>query len=81
MPSGFTVETVGFLTYRVLPAALLLVSEEIAKRFTDDPIRIIGSGQASDGAMHSRAELTTIPAALFVFGGGRTSRTVGPAAT
>lgn len=44
-------------------AALLLVSEEIAKRFTAHPIYIIGSGQASDGAMHSRSELTTIPAA------------------
>ncbi len=44
-------------------AALLLASEEIAKRFTDNPIRIIGMGQASDGAMHSRAELTAIPAA------------------
>jgi len=44
-------------------AALLLVSEEIAKQFTDDPIRIIGSGQASDAALHDRSELTTIPAA------------------
>jgi acetyl-CoA C-acetyltransferase len=44
-------------------AALLLVSEDIAKRFTDDPIRILGSGQASDTALHDRADLTTIPAA------------------
>ncbi len=44
-------------------AALLLVSEDIARRFTDDPIRIVGSGQASDAAMHDRADLTTIPAA------------------
>jgi len=43
--------------------AVLLVSEELAKRFTDDPIYIIGSGQASDTALHDRAELTTISAA------------------
>jgi acetyl-CoA C-acetyltransferase len=43
--------------------AVLLVSEDLAKRFTDDPIYIIGSGQASDTALHDRAELTTISAA------------------
>ena len=44
-------------------AALLLVSEDIAKHFSDDPIRIVGSGQASDTALHDRPDLTTIPAA------------------
>ncbi|MGQ9601511.1 MAG: thiolase C-terminal domain-containing protein [Candidatus Bipolaricaulia bacterium] len=44
-------------------AALLLVSAERARDFTDEPIYLIGSGQASDGALHSRAELTTIRAA------------------
>lgn len=43
--------------------ALLLVSEEIAKRFTDHPLYIIGSGQASDVALHDREELTTLYAA------------------
>ncbi len=43
--------------------ALLLVSADIAKRFTDHPIYIIGSGQASDVAMHDREDLTTLPAA------------------
>lgn len=43
--------------------ALLLVSEEIAHQFTDDPIYVIGSGSASDGALHSRKSLTSIPAA------------------
>lgn len=43
--------------------AVLLVSEEIAKQFTDDPVYIIGSGQASDGALHDRPDLTTIGAA------------------
>ncbi len=44
-------------------AALLLVSEDIARQFCDDPIYIIGTGQASDTALHDRADLTTIGAA------------------
>ncbi|MCB8923797.1 MAG: hypothetical protein H6662_19635 [Ardenticatenaceae bacterium] len=43
--------------------AVLLVSEEIARQYTDDPITIIGSGQASDGALHDRPDLTSIGAA------------------
>jgi acetyl-CoA C-acetyltransferase len=43
--------------------ALLLVSEEIARKFTDHPLHIIGSGQASDMALHDREDLTTIKAA------------------
>ncbi len=44
-------------------AALLLASEEAARSFTDDPLYIIGSGQASDVALHDRPELTTLTAA------------------
>ncbi|MGF1504545.1 MAG: hypothetical protein ACFB51_05330 [Anaerolineae bacterium] len=44
-------------------AVLLLVSEEIAGQFTDEPIRVIGSGQASGRALHDRDTLTSIPAA------------------
>jgi acetyl-CoA C-acetyltransferase len=44
-------------------SAVLLVGEELAKQFTDDPLYVIGSGQASDAALHDRAELTGIPAA------------------
>ncbi len=44
-------------------SAVLLVGEELAKQFTDDPIYIIGSGQASDGALHDRSELTSLAAA------------------
>jgi acetyl-CoA C-acetyltransferase len=43
--------------------ALLLVAEDIAKQFTDHPLHIIGSGQASDVALHDRDDLTTINAA------------------
>lgn len=42
---------------------VLLVSEELAAKFTDDPIYIIGSGQASDGALSERDSLCSIPAA------------------
>jgi len=44
-------------------AAVLLVAEERAREFSDDPIYIIGSGQASDYALHDRADLTSIAAA------------------
>ena len=44
-------------------ASVLLVGEEIAKRFTDKPLHIIGSGQASDGATHSRPTMTSLPSA------------------
>ena len=44
-------------------AALLLAAEERATSFTDDPIHIIGSGQASDVALHDREELTSLRAA------------------
>jgi len=44
-------------------AAILLVAEERAQEFTDHSVRIIGSGQASDYALHDRSDLTSISAA------------------
>ncbi|MCA9905774.1 MAG: hypothetical protein KC547_18085 [Anaerolineae bacterium] len=44
-------------------ACLLLVAEDRAKDFTDNPIYIIGTGQASDYALHDRDDLTTLQAA------------------
>jgi acetyl-CoA C-acetyltransferase len=44
-------------------AALLIVSEELAESFTDAPLHVIGTGQASDAATHDRPTLTGIPAA------------------
>jgi acetyl-CoA acetyltransferase len=44
-------------------ACVLLVSEERAKDFTDDPLYIIGSGQASDAALHDREDLSSIAGA------------------
>lgn len=44
-------------------ACVLLVAEEIARDFTDTPIYIVGTGQASGRALHNRETLTGIPAA------------------
>ncbi|MFH1481324.1 MAG: beta-ketoacyl synthase N-terminal-like domain-containing protein [Pseudomonadota bacterium] len=44
-------------------ACALLVSEEIAKDFTDTPIYIIGTGHASGHNLHDRDTFTSIPAA------------------
>ena len=44
-------------------ACLLLVSEEMAKNFSDDPIYIVGTGQGSDHALHEREDMTSILAA------------------
>jgi acetyl-CoA C-acetyltransferase len=44
-------------------AAVLLVSEELANSFSDAPLHIIGTGQASDVALHDRPDLTTLCAA------------------
>ena len=44
-------------------AALLLVAEDLASSFSDRPLHIIGSGQASDVALHDRSDLTSIRAA------------------
>lgn len=46
-------------------AAILLASEEVARSLTDEPLNIVGSGQASDGALHDRPDLTTIGAARW----------------
>jgi acetyl-CoA C-acetyltransferase len=44
-------------------ASLLLVSEDIAKNFTDKPVHIIGAGQASDVTLRNRPDLTTLNSA------------------
>jgi acetyl-CoA C-acetyltransferase len=44
-------------------AALLLVREDLAPSFSDAPLYVIGSGQASDVALHDRADLTALRAA------------------
>jgi acetyl-CoA C-acetyltransferase len=44
-------------------AALLVVAEERAAEFSDVPIHIIGSGQSSDAALHSRQDFSSIASA------------------
>lgn len=44
-------------------AAILLVSEELAYQYSDNPVFLIGSGAASDGPLHGRPTLTSIPSA------------------
>lgn len=44
-------------------ACVLLVAAERAREFTDKPVHIIGVGQASDAALHYRADVTTLRAA------------------
>lgn len=44
-------------------SALLLVRQDLARRFTDAPVYIIGTGQASDGGWADRRDLTTLPVA------------------
>jgi acetyl-CoA C-acetyltransferase len=44
-------------------AAVILTSEETAKKYTDAPVYVAGIGQASDAmALHDRAELTSLKA-------------------
>lgn len=44
-------------------ACVLLVRDDLAPSFTDAPLHIIGTGMASDGALHSRSDITTITSA------------------
>jgi len=46
-------------------AALILCKAELAKKYTDNPVYIIGTGQASDTlALHDRKSLTTLEATV-----------------
>jgi len=44
-------------------AAVLLVAEERAREFSEAPIHIRASTQASDAALHDRPDMTSLPAA------------------
>ncbi len=39
-----------------------MVAEDIARNFTDRPIYVIGTGQASDYPVHEREDMTSIKA-------------------
>lgn len=44
-------------------AAVLLVAEELARSFSDMPLYVIGSGQASDGGLYARPDLVSLRSA------------------
>jgi acetyl-CoA C-acetyltransferase len=47
-------------------AALVLASEEMAKKFSEKPVRIAGIGQASDTiSLHDRRDITTMDATVY----------------
>ena len=46
-------------------SALLLVAEDRAKEFSDAPLHILASAQASDVALHDRGDITSLTAAKF----------------
>jgi acetyl-CoA C-acetyltransferase len=46
-------------------AAVILAADDVARKYTDTPVKIIGMGQASDTiALHSRSDFTTLRAAV-----------------
>lgn len=46
-------------------ACVLLVAEEIAKSFTDDPLYVIGIGQGSGAGLHAKEDLTSFEATKY----------------
>ena len=46
-------------------SCLLLVSEDLAKEYTDDPIHIIGAGQGSGPPLHASETLTSLSATKY----------------
>jgi acetyl-CoA C-acetyltransferase len=46
-------------------SCLLLVAEDIAKNFTDDPIYLAGMGQGSGYSLHAKKDLTTYEATRY----------------
>jgi acetyl-CoA C-acetyltransferase len=47
-------------------AAVVLAAEEVAHRYTDTPVKLLGLGQASDTiAIHDREDLTTLKATIL----------------
>jgi acetyl-CoA C-acetyltransferase len=46
-------------------SCILLAAEEIARRFTDDPVHVIGLGQGSGRGFHASADMTYFEATRF----------------
>ena len=59
-------------------SCMLLVSEEVAKRFTDDPLYVIGIGQGSGAGLQSTGSITSIEATKFAAGEAYKTSRLGP---
>jgi acetyl-CoA C-acetyltransferase len=60
-------------------SAIILAPTEMAKRFTDTPVQIIGSGQASDTlALHDRRDLITLDATVHAARSAFAQARIGP---
>jgi acetyl-CoA C-acetyltransferase len=59
-------------------SSVLLVAEDIARNFTDKPIYVIGTGQASDYFLAGREDLTTLKAAKLAANEAYEMADVGP---
>ncbi len=59
-------------------ATVLLVAEDLARSFSDAPLYVIGSGQASDGAIHHRENLISLKSARSAAQEAYTMASVGP---
>ncbi len=60
-------------------ACVLLVAGDRARQYTDDPVYIIGSGQASDYALAEHADLASLTATIKAAGSAYEMAGVGPA--
>jgi acetyl-CoA C-acetyltransferase len=60
-------------------AALVLMPTEMASKFTDLPIKVLGTGQASDTlALHDRRDLTTLDATVYAAKSAFSQAKLGP---
>lgn len=59
-------------------AVVLLAAEDTARSFSETPIYIIGTGQASDGAVHGRDSLTSMKSARYAASQAYAMAEVGP---
>ncbi len=59
-------------------ACLLLVASEIAQNFTEKPVHIVGTGQATGRPLHDAEELTSLSAAKYAAAQAYAMAGVGP---
>ena len=59
-------------------SCLLLVASEIARNFTEKPVHIVGTGQATGRPLHDAEELTSLSAAKYASAQAYSMAGVGP---